>query len=72
MLRVHTPIIRSIRCSVAAYGFLHRVFGWVVVLRAAVYGADGAGQNPLFRVLFPLCDRKEILSVALYHIHQRV
>jgi len=30
------PIIRSIRCWVAAYGFLHRVFGWVVVLRAAV------------------------------------
>ena len=46
MFRVHTPIIRSIRCSVAAYGFLHRVFGWVVVLRVAasgrVYGADGA------------------------------
>ena len=35
MFRVHTPIIRSIRCWVAAYGFLHRVFGWVVVLRAA-------------------------------------
>jgi len=35
---VRTPIIRSIRCWVAAYGFLHRVFGWVVVLR----GADGA------------------------------
>ena len=32
---VHTPIIRSIRCWVAAYGFVHRVFGWVVVLRAA-------------------------------------
>ena len=28
MFRVHTPIIRSIRCWVAAYGFLHRVFGW--------------------------------------------
>ena len=35
MYRVHTPIIRSIRYCVAAYGFLHRVFGWVVVLRAA-------------------------------------
>ena len=34
MFRVHTPIIRNIRCLVAAYGFLHRVFGWVVVLRA--------------------------------------
>jgi len=34
MFRVHTPIIRSIRCWVAAYGFLHRVFGWVVVLKA--------------------------------------
>ena len=33
MFRVHTSIIRSIRCWVAAYGFLHRVFGWVVVLR---------------------------------------
>jgi len=32
---VHTPIIRSIRCWVSAYGFLHRVFGWVVVLRTA-------------------------------------
>jgi hypothetical protein len=30
MFQVHTPI----RCWVAAYGFLHRVFGWVVVLRA--------------------------------------
>jgi len=36
MFRVHTTIIRSIRCWVAAYGFPHRVFGWVVVLRAAV------------------------------------
>jgi len=35
MFRVHTPIIRSTGCWVAAYGFLHRVFGWVVVLRAA-------------------------------------
>ena len=35
MFRVHTPIIRSIRCWFAAYGFVHRVFGWVVVLRAA-------------------------------------
>jgi len=35
MFRVHTSIIRSIRCWVAAYGFLHRVFGWVVVFRAA-------------------------------------
>ena len=37
MFRVHTSIIRSIRCWVAAYGFLHRVFGWVVVLRAAAW-----------------------------------
>jgi len=37
MFRAHTPIIRSIRCWVAAYGFLHRVFGWVVVLRAAAW-----------------------------------
>ena len=35
MFRVHTPIIRSIRCWVAAYGFLRRVFGWVVVLTDA-------------------------------------
>jgi len=42
MFRVHAPIIRSIRCWVAAYGFLHRVFGWLVILRAAVYGADVA------------------------------
>ena len=27
MFRVHIAIIRSIRCSVTAYGFLHRVFG---------------------------------------------
>jgi len=46
MFRVHTPIIRNIRCWVAAYGFLHRVFGWVVVFRAAVYGADGAVHHP--------------------------
>ena len=31
MFRVHTPVVRSIGCWVAAYGFLHRVFGWVVV-----------------------------------------
>jgi len=37
MFRVHTSIIRSIRCWVAAYGFLHRVFGWVVVLSAAAW-----------------------------------
>jgi len=35
MFRVHTPIISRIRCWVAAYGFLHRVFGWVVVLRSS-------------------------------------
>ena len=46
MFRVHTPIIRSIRCCVAAYGFLHRVFGLVTFLRAAVYGADGARHHP--------------------------
>jgi len=34
MFWVHTPIIRSIRSWVAAYGFVDRVFGWVVVLRA--------------------------------------
>jgi len=28
MFRVHKPIIRSTRCWVAAYDFLHRVFGW--------------------------------------------
>ena len=37
MFRVHTPIVRSIRCGVAAYGFLHRVFGWVVDLRVAAW-----------------------------------
>jgi len=37
MFRAHTPIIRSIRCWFAAYGFLHRVCGWVVVLRAAAW-----------------------------------
>jgi len=42
MFQVHTPIIRSNRCCAAAYGFLYRVFGSVVVLRAAVYVADGA------------------------------
>ena len=37
MSRVHKPINRSIRSSVAAYGFLHRIFGWVVVLRDAAW-----------------------------------
>jgi hypothetical protein len=37
MFRVYAPIIRGIRCWVAVYGFLHRVFGWVVVLRAAAW-----------------------------------
>ena len=32
MFRVHTPIIRSTGCWVAAYGFLHRIFGWVLQL----------------------------------------
>ena len=35
--RVNTPIIRRIKCWFSAYGFLHRVFGWMVVLRAAAY-----------------------------------
>jgi len=51
MFRIHTPIIRSIGCWVAAYGFRHRVIGWVVVLRAAaqvvLYDADGAVQHDL-------------------------
>ena len=34
MFRVHTPIIRSIRCWVAAYGFLHRV--WEPLCRSCV------------------------------------
>jgi len=34
MFRVHMPIIRSTECWVAAYGFLNRLFGWAVVLRA--------------------------------------
>ena len=38
MFRVHTPIIRSIRCGVAAYGFLHRVCGWVVCTVRMVHG----------------------------------
>ena len=41
MFRVHTPIIRSIRSWVTAYGFLHRVFGLVVVLRAAAFARCG-------------------------------
>jgi len=49
MFRVHTPIIRSIRCLVAAYEFLHRVFGWVVVLRAAAW--------VLFTVRMVPCDQ---------------
>ena len=46
MFRVHTPIIRSIRCSVAAYGSLHRFFwmGGGLNRRCVgrVCGADGA------------------------------
>ena len=42
MFRAHTPIIRSIRCWVAAYGFLYRVCGWVVVLVAV----DDAVHHP--------------------------
>ena len=44
MFWVHTPIIRSIRFWfnlldfwVVAYSFLHRVFGWVVLLRAIAW-----------------------------------
>ena len=37
MFRAHTPIIMRIRCWVAAYSFLHRVCGWMVVLRAAAW-----------------------------------
>ena len=32
LFRAHTPTIRNVRCWVAAYGLLHRVFGWVAVL----------------------------------------
>jgi len=39
-------IIRSIRCSVAAYGFLHRVFGWMVVLRAAAWVVCTVWMDP--------------------------
>ena len=46
MLRVHTPIIRSIRCCVAAYGFLHRVIGLGGGFESRcvgrVYGLEGA------------------------------
>ena len=35
MFRVHTPIIRSIRCWVTAYGFLHRVCGADGAVRVA-------------------------------------
>ena len=34
MFRAHMSIIRCIRCWVAVYGFLHRVFGWAVACRA--------------------------------------
>ena len=37
MFRVHSPIISSIGCWFAAYGYLHRVFGWMVVWRAATW-----------------------------------
>ena len=40
LFRIHTPIIRSIRCSVATYGFLHRVFGWLVVACCLLYGCE--------------------------------
>jgi len=36
MFWAHTPLIRSIRCYVAAYGFLH--------CKGCVYSADGAVQ----------------------------
>jgi len=47
MFRVHTPIITSIGCWVAGYGFLYRVFFWVgggLESRCVgrVYGADVA------------------------------
>ena len=49
MFRVHTPIIRSIRRWDAAYGSLNRVFGCVVVLRAAA--------GVVFTVRMVPCDR---------------
>ena len=39
MFREHTLIIRSIRCWVAAYGFLHQVLVWVVVVFLTQYCA---------------------------------
>jgi hypothetical protein len=53
MFRVHTPIIRSIRCWVAAYGFMHRVFGSVVVLRADAF----------------LHMKKHQINLKLYRLH---
>ena len=54
MFRVHTPIIRSIRCWVAAYGFLHRVFwmggGPKSRCVGRVYGAD-SGQEATIRTV---------------------
>jgi len=58
MFRVHMPIIRSIRCWVAAYGFLHWVFGWVVVLRATVW--------VLFMVLMVPCCTKLAFHIISY------
>jgi len=46
MFRVHTPIIRSIGCWVAAYGFLHRVFGWVVVWWCRATESHGTIRPP--------------------------
>ena len=67
MFRVHTPIIRSIRCWVGAYGFLHRVFGWVVESRCVgrVYGADGAVGLICFGYIRP---SSGALDVELQHM----
>ena len=57
MFQVHTPIVRSIRCWVAAYRFLHRVFGWVVrviksrIMRWAGHVARMGEERGVYRLL---------------------
>ena len=50
MFRVHTPIIRSIRCWVAAHGFLHRVFWMGGGLESRCVGRVGGADVAVRRM----------------------
>ena len=68
VFRAHTPIIRSIKCWVAAYGFLHRVCGRVVVLGAAAWVVCAVRMVPSGPVLYPVNSMPCVLVRSFFYL----